>query len=429
VTEPFVLNIPGQADDQATAPASAWPEFHGRHAQGSQRLALPYKPRPGQKLTVWPSGDFSLGYLPAERRQDDNPFANIGADWGVIAWLGRLREPVAGWMSLEQLLTLLNVFEQAQSHSLALKTAHAINRQVASETMGLSVPTNSHNSGPQRIIRRGLKGITSRQRRQVKSAGVLLEKKYGRENLSFLTLTLPADSEGNLVSWNSNFGEITRQTVQELRRELIRQGLPGEIIGVVEIQEGRLERLGELALHLHLIFAGRKNAWSPWAIDKVWIRDLWNRQLEMVVGMPFFGDATTRIEKPRKSLQKELGKYLSKGARVIARVVDLGLQDQLPHFWVTVSLTLRRLVNSNIVAIVGKEVTNIWDRRRQLESLGIIRFREILIPPDKSRGRPKEQVVGIAGYLLCCVADLPLFEDLAALDLWIEGQALPAKVA
>lgn len=405
----------------------------GQFFNAQARVVRPYGPRPGQKLTIWPSGDFSLGYLPNPKKPlEKSPFADLGADWGVIAWLGRLQQPPGGWMSLDQLIALVDVFEQAGNNSLALKSAHAFNRRVAreeGETMGLSVPTNSHNSRPQRKIRRGLKGITSRQRRLVKSAGVLLEKKYGRENFSFLTLTLPADSGGNLISWNSNFGEITRQTVQELRRELIRQGLPGEIIGVVEIQEGRLERVGELALHLHLIFAGRKNAWSPWAIDKVWIRDLWNRQLEMVVGMPFFGDATTRIEKPRKSLQKELGKYLSKGSRVIARVVDLGLQDQLPHSWVTVSLTLRRLVNSNIVAIVGKEVTNIWDRRRQLESLGIIRFREILIPPDKSRGRPKEQVVGIAGYLLCCVSDLPLFEELAALDLWIEGQALPAKVA
>jgi hypothetical protein len=416
-----VLNAPGEADHQALAPAAA-------QAPGGN-LTAPYRPRSPLQLSAWLSGDFSLGFLPNHKKtRDPHPLADLGADWGLIAWFARLQMPAVGWMPLEQLLTLMTALEEAGSNSLAIKTAHAINRGLVQTDLGLSVLSNSPNSGPQRKIRRGLKGITTRQRRQVKSAGVLLEKRYGRENLSFLTLTLPALSQEHILLINSRWSELIKGFIKELGRELKRHGLEGEIVSVTEIQEQRLKGWGQVCLHAHMVFRGRLSAWQSWAIDKQWVKDLWNRQLELVIGAPFDGRATTRIERPRKSLKKELGKYLSKGSKVITSVVELGLGEQLPRGWVNISLCLRRDVFNSIKKISGDAITNFWDRRNELQSIGLIRFREILIPADHSRGRPRDLVIGIAGYLTCEVSELPLFDNLAELDAWILAQ-IPNSLA
>lgn len=386
-------------------------------------LHAPYKPRSPLQMSAWPSGDFSLGFLPNHKKPEDpSPFADLGADWGTIAWLGRLHMPKQGWMTLDQLLTYMDALEKGGSLQLALKSAHAINRSLVQPSLGLSVVSNSHNSGTQRKIKRGLKGITTRQRRQVKSSGVMLEQKHGRENLSFLTCTLPALSQEEMALINSSWGIIVKRFLQEVRRDLERCGLPGEILSITEIQEGRLQERGELALHLHLVFAGRTSAWQPWALDSNRARYLWNHQLEMVVGHQFDGAATTRIERPRKSLKKELGKYLSKGSRAISRCIELGFADQLPASWTNITLSLRRAVFRAINRLTGNAITNLWDRRNQLQNLGIMRFREIFIPADLEHGRPKDQVIGIAGYLLVSVSKLPLFDNLEELDNWIFEQ-------
>lgn len=411
-----VLNDPSDQPGQRLAPPVA-------HSPQFAKLMAPYRPRSPLQLSAWISGDFSLGFIPNHKKTTDpNPFENLDVDWGLIAWLARLTMPGIGWMTWDQLINLFNALENAESHALAIKSAHAINRGLVQTDVGLSVVSNSPNSDPQRKIRRGLKGITTRQRRQVKSAGVLLEQRYGRENLSFLTLTLPALSEMDIALINSRWSEIVKSFLKELGRELVRQGIDEEIVSVTEIQEKRFDKWGQVCLHAHMVFRGRLSAWKPWAIDKDWVKSLWNRQLEMVIGSSFDGRATTRIERPRKSLKKELGKYLSKGSSVIKSVIEKGLADQLPTAWVNLSLCLRRDVFRSIKKISGVAIANLWDRRNELQSIGLMRFREIFIPADHSRGRPRDLVIGIAGYLTCEVSELPLFDNLEELDAWILAQ-------
>lgn len=214
--------------------------------------------------------------------------------------------------------------------------------------LGLSPHINSHTRA-----KRGSKGISSYGRKMVRNGAYLLQKRYGRSRLSFLTVTLPAVTADESVLISRNWSEIVRKYLQSLGRLLQRRSLPGEIVGCTEIQELRLERDGVLGLHLHLIFCGRAKG-KTWAVSYLEVRSLWKRELERVVGRPLDCDSTENLERVKVDAEQYLGKYMSKGVSSMKALIQMGLGEDLPSAWWSMSKSLRKSVKSSIEHLSGE---------------------------------------------------------------------------
>lgn len=373
-----------------------------QHSEKSRPRPLSSAPsrRKGQlKLKVWPSGDFSIGTVqPPKSDKEAHPLKGIYKDAFGIVFISRQAEPVPGLLTLAHWMQIFDFFVEKGAFDAASRTIAAADSALAPALpLGLSVPSNSPKGLAERKKRRGQNGITTNQKRLVKSAGAILEAGNEQSLISFLTCTLPSVSAEDLTLLAENWARLTKSFIKELSRELIRVGLPGEICGVTEIQEKRFERWGQVCPHLHLIFKGRKY-WSDfWRISTAKVKDIWNHQVELILGHPFDGGATTRIEKPRKSLKRELGKYLTKGGKLVKSIIEAGKSHLLPTCWIVCSLSLRRRVKAGIRELRTLAVERLADNRSLLSSAGLLRYRDIVVDID-TNGSRRTITVGFAGY-------------------------------
>lgn len=250
---------------------------------------------------------------------------------------------------------------EAQQWAKSAIAVHGVEAALASAPLGLSILDNSRKPPKSR---RGLGGMTSHQRRLTRWGAGWLEEKYGRQNLSFLTNTLPAEFthvESHMTA--AQWAECCRRFVEELRRQLRRKELPDHVIGCVEIQESRQERFGGVPYHLHIVFVGKKRG-TTWGISKEWCSERWEDIVRNATGNKEeinFGTAT-RIEKIRKSASGYLGKYMSKGAHITEVITAQGLQAFLPTCWNIATQALRKLYKKLTRQRSGNDVKAVFDR-------------------------------------------------------------------
>lgn len=230
--------------------------------------------------------------------------------------------------------------------------------------LGSSKVPNSQDVAQTSSIRggqRGSKGITIYGARLVRNACYLLQQKYGKQRLSFLTTTLPGSPELTVAA-AAEWGEITRRFLQALREKLIRSGLPGYIVSVTEVQMKRFVATGGMPLHLHLVFVGRPLDNAPWVLSKKWVNDCWRTA---VVGrVPALKDLdfgpSTRIERIEKDAAGYLGKYMSKGAAAVDFVIQehAELYEFLPRAWYNLTNEMRQTVLQNVAygPVIGTAV-------------------------------------------------------------------------
>lgn len=261
------------------------------------------------------------------------------------------------------------------------------------------IENSQQNQGFQKRAKRGSKGITSAAKRQIKSCGKLLEEQVQRSNLAFVTLTLPALDESQMRQVCDEWSEITRQFCQSLTRVLARKNLSTDYVQVTEIQENRFQKWGQVCPHLHIVFQSRSHRREPWKVSKDDIRFIWQRTLENILGVRLDCRYATRIESPRKSLSKELGKYLSKGGKVVRAIVDRGLGELLPSAWHGESKALKHLERSKRVERVGEVATWFLRRLETLSEAGDIAFRRIYARfKCPTTGIEREICVGAVGW-------------------------------
>ncbi len=242
-------------------------------------------------------------------------------------------------------------------------------------SLGLSNPVICHKppeSAPER--KRKGKAITGHSKRVTRSACHILEERHGRQNLAFITLTLPALNYSDLAYVNRNFSEAMRQFCQELARELKRCGLSEDYVCITEIQEKRWLNRGEIALHAHILCQGRHSHKDQWKIRPETIRKIWERVLANVLCRPMECPAATRIERVRKSAKRYLGKYMSKGGKVLREVQQAGLEDCLPPSWVRMSNALRKEILASIVKPSQEAKDMLIEHLENYKGAGIIRW-------------------------------------------------------
>lgn len=276
---------------------------------------------------LWPNGEFGLGF---QKRVD------------MSQKIRKLPEPVVDVKS---------------PHWRAFACRMALYQRWCNETgqaiapLGLSPHINSH-----KRAKRGSKGISSLGRKMVRNGAYHLQCKYGKQHLSFLTLTLPAVTRDESVLISRNWSELVRKYQQSLRRLLQSRSLPGELVACTEIQESRTERDGVLGLHLHSIFVGRVRR-GKWAVSYLEVRELWKRELERVVGRELDCTSTENLERVKNDAEQYLGKYMSKGLKSIEKLVEMGFGDSLPSAWWSMSLSLKRIVKASVEHLSGEKAS------------------------------------------------------------------------
>lgn len=181
----------------------------------------------------------------------------------------------------------------------------------------------------------------------VRNAVARLERLHGKHNLAFLTATLPDLPEADMAHLRVNWGEVCRQFMQMIFRDLVKAGIKPEWVYVTEIQLGRFRKTGVIAPHLHVVFQSRKNRYCPYAISKERVTELWNRTLSNVLGRLIDAPAATNIQTIKKSAERYLSKYMSKGGNLAQELIDQGQGNELPKQWWGATLSLRNWVKDN----------------------------------------------------------------------------------
>lgn len=162
--------------------------------------------------------------------------------------------------------------------------------------------------------RKKLLTMTSKMARNIRNGVYLLENEYGKDCLSFLTLTLPNLSSEDLSIICSRWDYMVDQILKWLRKRLESAGVQFEYVYCTEIQMKRLESRGEYAPHLHIVFKGRQKKKGNWIITPLKVRNAWKSIIASVVGhVNFDTRALENLQRVKYSAARYLSKYLSKG--------------------------------------------------------------------------------------------------------------------
>lgn len=227
----------------------------------------------------------------------------------------------------------------------------------------------THASAPSKVFKpRGQKGITSYGRRMVRCCAALLEQSRDRRCLTFGTATLPALPEEDMELLLSRWPEVSNRFFEEYGREVVRSGLPWSVVYVTEIQPRRWEQSGKVALHFHWLCPGRHSRRSPWVITPKKCAEILGRVISRVLGYTPDMGAAIRLEVPRGSVVKEVGKYLSKGCQCVADVVRSGKGHLLPKAWWGGTRKLKSAVEQSVIWLDRDECLGLIDRQDSLRS-------------------------------------------------------------
>lgn len=298
-----------------------------------RRLGTTISSGTGKKVsgTLWPNGEFTFAYVPDSvtqvTRGEECSWAATGPG-----------ESDGGASPLD--LTLLNNLPEQN-------------------------PTVTRGG---RKARYGLKGMTSRARRMVRSSAFLLQERYGKERLSFLTLTVPplgdVASERRLASrWH----DAVRYLLRRLKTLLALRKLPPYVVGVSEIQVARYAKSGQFPLHLHTVFVGRRRKRGAWGIHYSELRKAWADILQGIVGHSIETRYLENVKEVKKDAGNYLGKYMSKSQNEINKVLDDGNEWMLPKQWWFSSkemkcwLKSRTKVGARCGQLLEAMVHEVWD--------------------------------------------------------------------
>lgn len=373
-----------------------------------------FKPRSTSNLIVkiYPDGQFTTGRSqPPKNDSQYQPLEGIASHttfYGITKVSIPARQPIveADYKKLEQ---ISNDYHRSGNSEMAdffaYRYADEVRRSLELEkddlNMGLSDAIICHKGGRKKgkiALKRGSKGISKHGSRRVSNACYLLEEKYGKHCLSFLTATLPAFANlADLQLICANWSQLVRKFVQELKRILVRRGYPTSMVWVTEIQEDRYLETGLVCPHLHLVMVGKKHRYSKvWAISKGEVRSLWERLLSNLLGRAVTCAAATRVERPRKSLKAEMGKYMSKGGKVIKQIIADGKGEDLPSSYCGCSDNLKKAIDSRMIIHKGYKAERFIDNLESMKQANLLAYKPIII---YAKNLGKDITVGYVGWI------------------------------
>lgn len=198
--------------------------------------------------------------------------------------------------------------------------------------------------------RKKLLSMTRNMGRNLRNAVYLLEEKYGKEQLSFLTLTLPNLSRDGLALCCSHWDVMVNTFMKWLRTRLELKCMELEYAYCTEIQSGRLKNRGEYAPHLHIVFRGKAYRKQSWAVSWLDCRNAWADIISKFVSESFDTRALENIQRIKKSAARYLSKYISKGKNIIPQGAEENAPIQELHTqWGGMSRNLCRAIKRRII--------------------------------------------------------------------------------
>lgn len=226
---------------------------------------------------------------------------------------------------------------------------------------------------PETRSRKQCEKLSSRLARRIRNAGYILEQWYGKDNLSFLTLTLPALSTEDLAKCCENWGKMVDNFIHSMKKRLKRKGVEFHYVYCAEIQPNRLTTRGEYAPHLHMCFRGRSGKKKPWYVTPRQVRAAWTACISNVVGHREFDNrALENLQRVRKSCARYLAKYLSKGNCCLPESLAETAVGRLKTQWGGMARIL-----SNAIDLYIERITSEGDNRDL--AICIVRGMDVLL--------------------------------------------------
>jgi len=293
----------------------------GTYAQSSGRFIPTAK--------VWPNGEFTLGYaVDGEVSPESGEWTWTGGDKGLSPnELDERLECLHGWLD-------------------AVAEVYSVSGRLAAALLTLSNAPNSETAKPE--VKYGLHGLTATGSKVLRSACFLMEEKFGKEDVTMATFTVPRLERAERILLARRWGVLTNDLVRRLKAYLVEAGRPPVIVGCVEIQSSRLESRKEGYLHIHAVWPAHSNTGGLWAVRAEEIRTWWKLAIERIIGREL--PCAPRIETAivETSVEHYMGKYLSKGSDDCLGqfVVDLGYES-VPGQWWFASSEMKQWVNEN----------------------------------------------------------------------------------
>lgn len=263
----------------------------------------------------------------------------------------------------------------------------------------------------------GRKGITGYGSKVVRNGAYLLQEKYGKNRLAFLTLTVPsfgAEAETRIAE---NWGYLLKVLIQGLRRLLRRVGLPESIVGVTELQPKRLEGREPGCLHLHLVFVG---GWGRgrWAYSPFVYRSLWLRMLYNLLGFEMLDMPCENVEAVKKDASNYLGKYMSKGVVSVAQYAEIVGWERVPRQWWSATKSIKKAVKERTISgekagrILDEIIYSYWKKGGVPNTMGCVFVRPITIEGTKYQ----DIVIGMFGKI-----DRETYDDIKGLTRLVKS--------
>lgn len=364
--------------------------------------ALPYHSQ--FAATIWPSMDFTINSVFRQQKPEPEKFQHYDIIREAASYLYAIAgdtdglKPKHSEYGLEQAAIKLERIRQIAPTAWQ-KAVNLVAGKVSPSTLGLSVVSNSQKK-TRRVTRRGLNGITPYGRKMVRSIVAGMSKKYDRRTLCFGTATVPPLTEEARIQLGDNWPQLCKYFMQWLKYQLESLGLPSDVVIISEVQEKRLVATGEAYPHLHWLAPGRRDRFSDeWAIDPQKIDKYWGKLITRFSGQRVIVTSACKLEVPRTDPKKELGKYMSKGGRLIQKAAENGQARFLPRAWWQAPLALRREVKSRIVKLGAALAYKLRIGLDKLAELGIAKGRVILSRTDEAQDQMQCEL-GAVGYFL-----------------------------
>lgn len=245
--------------------------------------------------------------------------------------------------------------------------------------------------------------MTGSMARNIRNASYLLEQWFGKDQLSFLTLTVPGVSPDALGSICYHWDSIVHRFFMWLRQALNSKGIEPLFVYCTEIQTARLKLRHEFAPHIHILFRGRCGKKKPWAISPTQARRAWVRCLKSCISESFDTRAIENIQRIKKSASGYLSKYMSKGYCTLPETLDSDAPiTSLRTHWGGMSRKLSQAISKSINIIKdfrggGKDASAFMSNiPGLLEQRLVVFWREELVvfSGDSSSGEARGLKVG-----------------------------------
>lgn len=216
----------------------------------------------------------------------------------------------------------------------------------------------------------GKHGITGFGKRCVKNTCILLERKYHKSQLGFATATLPVYSDTLLHCINGQWGEIVRRFFQKIRRLFKKRGCRFIYVSVTEIQEQRFSTYSQPCPHLHFVYFARRNPQEGYVLQTPDFFEAWRQTLAEVITIisnnsigALKNDCMHALKQNKGSVKLEsikvsaaayLGKYMTKGCKVVASMQEKEW-NEFPKQWWSTCMYCRKLFKDSIIHLSSKE--------------------------------------------------------------------------